>query len=184
VLAVAAIGLGGFTIARRTLATVSDGITDLPILAAIVVSSIGATLITVLSYLGIPASLAVSTTCCIIGLGWGRASRAVTLAEIATPPVKGELGAALTTGALAAPTGSDDAPTSPTVGDLASSTAGERTGRRDRDTAVPPIGEERIGERSAESLFDRAATRRIIILWILAPSLSVVGSYLLFALVM
>jgi PiT family inorganic phosphate transporter len=184
VLAVAAIGLGGFTIARRTLATVSDGITDLPILAALVVSSIGATIITVLSYLGIPASLAVSTTCCIIGLGWGRASRVVTLAEIATPPVKGDLGAGLTTGALAASTGSDDAPTSPTVGGLASSTPGERVGRRDRDTAVPPIGEEHIGELSAESLFDRSATRRIVILWILAPSLSVVGSYLLFELVL
>ena len=84
-LAVAAISLGGFTIARRTLATVGDDITDLPILAALVVSTVGATLITVLSYLGIPASLAVSTTCCIIGLGWGRASRARTLAEMATP---------------------------------------------------------------------------------------------------
>ncbi|MFC7027267.1 anion permease [Halomicroarcula sp. GCM10025324] len=184
VLAVAAIGLGGFTIARRTLATVSDGITDLPILAALVVSSIGATIITVLSYLGIPASLAVSTTCCIIGLGWGRASRAVTLAEIATPSVEGDLGAGLTTGALAASTDSDDPPLSPTVGDLASSMAGERPGRRDRDTAVPPIGEEHVDELSAESLFDRAATRRIVILWILAPSLSVVSSYLLFALVL
>ncbi|WP_254274476.1 inorganic phosphate transporter [Haloarcula marina] len=184
VLAVAAIGLGGFTIARRTLATVSDGITDLPILAALVVSSIGATIITVLSYLGIPASLAVSTTCCIIGLGWGRASRAATLAEIATRRTERELAAGLTTGALAASTGSDDEPTSPTIGELASSTAGERTGRRDSDTAVPPIGEEHIDELSAESLFDPAATRRIVILWILAPSLSVVGSYLLFSLLL
>ncbi|MEF8914803.1 inorganic phosphate transporter, partial [Natronomonas sp.] len=84
-LAVAAISLGGFTIARRTLATVGDGITDLPILAALIVSIVGATIITVLSYYGIPASLAVSTTCCIIGLGWGRASRAATLAELAAP---------------------------------------------------------------------------------------------------
>jgi PiT family inorganic phosphate transporter len=30
-------GLGAFTIARRTLDTVGDGITDLPILAAILV---------------------------------------------------------------------------------------------------------------------------------------------------
>jgi hypothetical protein len=36
--------------------------------------------------------LAVSTTCCIIGLGWGRASRAATLAEVATPPAKGKPG--------------------------------------------------------------------------------------------
>ena len=70
-LAVAAISLGGFTIARRTLATVGNGITDLPILAALIVSTVGATIITILSYYGISASLAVSTTCCIIGLGWG-----------------------------------------------------------------------------------------------------------------
>jgi PiT family inorganic phosphate transporter len=68
-LAVVAISLGGFTIARRTIATVGDGITELPILATLIVSSVGATIITVLSYYGIPASLAVSTTCCIIGLG-------------------------------------------------------------------------------------------------------------------
>jgi PiT family inorganic phosphate transporter len=84
-LAVGAISLGGFTIARRTLATVGDDVTDLPILAALIVSTVGATIITILSWLGIPASLAVSTTSCIIGLGWGRASRARTLAEIATP---------------------------------------------------------------------------------------------------
>ena len=36
-LTVGAMGLGAFTIARRTLDTVGDGITDLPILAAILV---------------------------------------------------------------------------------------------------------------------------------------------------
>lgn len=68
-LAIAAIGIGGFTIARRTLDTVGEGLTDLPILAAMIVSLIGATIITVLSDLGLPASLAVSMTSCIIGLG-------------------------------------------------------------------------------------------------------------------
>lgn len=48
-LAVAAISLGGFTIARRTLATVGDSITDLPILASLIVSTVGATIITILS---------------------------------------------------------------------------------------------------------------------------------------
>ena len=83
-LAVAAISVGGFTIARRTLATVGSDITKMPILAALIVSTVGATIITILSWLGIPASLAVSTTSCIIGLGWGRASRARTLVEIVT----------------------------------------------------------------------------------------------------
>ncbi|MDX1746877.1 MAG: inorganic phosphate transporter, partial [Halobacteriales archaeon] len=42
-LAVVSIGLGGFTIARRTLSTVGDDVTDLPILAALIVSTVGAT---------------------------------------------------------------------------------------------------------------------------------------------
>lgn len=183
-LAVAAISLGGFTVARRTLATVGDGITDLPILAALIVSIVGATIITVLSYYGIPASLAVSTTCCIIGLGWGRASRAVTLAELATPPSKAEPGPNLTTGALAAPSTEEAEPAGPTVGELAFGEAPDTEPQQDESPSVPPIGEEGIEELTAESLFDPAATNRIVILWILTPSLSVVGSYLLFALLL
>ncbi|WP_058990890.1 inorganic phosphate transporter [Haloarcula sp. CBA1128] len=179
-LAVAAISLGGFTIARRTLATVGDGITDLPILAALIVSSVGATIITVLSYYGIPASLAVSTTCCIIGLGWGRASRAVTLTELATPPSESNPGPNLSTGALAAPSTEEEKPAGPTVGELA---AGESP-TPETSPSVPAIGEEDIEELTAENLFDPAATSRIVILWVLTPSLSVVGSYLLFALLL
>lgn len=51
-LAIGAIGLGALTIARRTLATVGEGITDLPILAVIIVSLVGVTVIMVLSGLG------------------------------------------------------------------------------------------------------------------------------------
>ncbi len=76
-LAVAAMSVGGFTIARKTLDTVGDGITDLPLMAALVVSTVSASIITVLSGMGIPASLAISATMCITGLGWGRASRTV-----------------------------------------------------------------------------------------------------------
>jgi hypothetical protein len=43
-LAVGAISVGGFTIARRTLATVGNDITEMPILAALIVSTVGATL--------------------------------------------------------------------------------------------------------------------------------------------
>ncbi|MFB6303245.1 MAG: anion permease [Haloferacaceae archaeon] len=190
-LAVGAMSLGGFTIARRTLATVGDDITDLPILAALIVSSVGATIITVLSWLGIPASLAVSTTCCIIGLGWGRASRAKTLAEIAAPPVVEEPAPdeepvpELTTGALAAPpTGDPDkAAPSPTVGELAEGEAPPPGAQEAPDGGVPPIGEEEADVLSAEGLFDPKATARIVVLWVVTPTLSVVGAYLLFSLV-
>ncbi|MDB2262052.1 inorganic phosphate transporter [Halorubrum ezzemoulense] len=73
--AVGAISFGAFTIARRTMATVGSDLTALPMTAAVVVATIGATITTGLSYLGIPASLALSTVTAIIGLGWGRAQR-------------------------------------------------------------------------------------------------------------
>ncbi|MFB6179461.1 MAG: anion permease [Halorientalis sp.] len=183
-LAVAAIGLGGLTIARRTLATVGDDITDLPILAALIVSVIGATIITVLSQLGIPASLAVSTTCCIIGLGWGRASRAATLVEIATPSPEHEGETGPTTGALATSPAETDVPPGPTVGDLASGDTEPQKARVEQDVSVPEIGEEAREELSAESLFDPAATARIVFLWVLTPIISVVGSYVLFSLLL
>ncbi|WP_299262945.1 inorganic phosphate transporter [Halorientalis sp.] len=179
-LAVAAISLGGFTIARRTLATVGNDITDLPILAALIVSLVGATIITVLSQLGIPASLAVSTTCCIIGLGWGRASRTATLAELATPSPPGRAEAELGTGSLTASPAADEG-AGPTVGELASGEA-EAPTEPPEEVDVPGIGKEEPEEVTAESLFDPAATARIVTLWVLTPVLSVVGSYLLFTL--
>jgi PiT family inorganic phosphate transporter len=184
ILAVAAISLGGFTIARRTLATVGDGITDLPILAALIVSTVGATIITILSYVGIPASLAVSTTCCIIGLGWGRASRVATLKELATPTPPEETGSNLSTNALAAPSTADEDHAGPTVGELASGEDPGDAGTESETRTIQPIGEERVSDLTAEELFDPAATTRIVSLWVLTPSLSVVGSYLLFAFVL
>lgn len=80
-LAGVAIGVGAFTIARRTLDTVGNDLTELPILAALIVEIVSASLISLLSFLGIPASLAVSATMCIVGLGWGRASRTVSIGE-------------------------------------------------------------------------------------------------------
>lgn len=80
-LAVGAMSLGGFTIARKTLDTVGEGITDMPLMAALVVSTVSASIISVLSVMGIPASLAISATMCITGLGWGRASRTIKVKE-------------------------------------------------------------------------------------------------------
>jgi PiT family inorganic phosphate transporter len=185
VLAIASLGLGGFTIARRTLDTVGDGITDLPILAALVVSLIGATVITALSELGIPASLAVSTTSCIIGLGYGRASRAVTLAEAAESALQGEPGPDLSVGALSADAGEAPVEPGPTVGTLADDDVPERPpADGGASPEVPPIGQEDPESLTGEQLFDAAATSRIVVLWVLSPSVSAVGSYLLFAFVL
>jgi len=181
-LAVFAFGLGGFTIARRTLDTVGDDITELPILAALIVSVVGGTIITILSALGIPASLAVSTTCCIIGLGWGRATRAATVVELATPDLSPDHEVTVATGALAA-SRADDVPTTPTVGDLE---RGEEPPEKPDDEVppVPDIGEQDGPELDRRSLFDPEAVKRIVLLWVLTPLLALAGSYPLFLMVL
>ena len=181
-LAGGAIALGAFTIARRTLDTVGDDITELPILAALIVSIVGGTIITVLSALGIPASLAVSTTCCIIGLGWGRASRAVTVAELASPAPEKEPELDVATGALVT-SRDEDVPTGPTVGDIA---RGETPPEKpdEEPPEVPQIGAKDPVEVDRKSLFDPSAVKRIALLWVLTPTLAVLGSYPLFLFVL
>ena len=161
-LAGGAIGIGAFTIARRTLDTVGNDLTDLPLLAALIVEVVAASLITFLSAIGIPASLAVSATMSIVGLGWGRATRTTTLPEAAGAAMAGEEPAAeARVDALAADgTGPGGAP-----GD---------------DRSVRPIGEEDPDALAATELFDPATTGRVIVLWILTPSISALASYLLF----
>lgn len=176
-LAVVAFGLGGFTIARRTLETVGDDITELPILASLIVSIIGGTVITILSVYGIPASLAVSTTSTIIGLGWGRASRAATLAELATPtPEQPELD--VSTGALVT-SRVEDAPAGPTIGDIARQETPAEQPEEVPD--VPDVGAEGPADLDERSLFDPAAAKRIVAMWVLTPSLAVATSYPVFA---
>ena len=161
-IAVGAIAIGAFTIARRTLDTIGNDLTDLPLLASLIVATVSASIITILSQLGIPASLAVSATMCIVGLGWGRATRTTTIAAVASAAIQGEEGAPLSTGALAA--------------DSATTADGGTS------TEVPPIGEEQPETLAATDLFDPAATSRVVMLWILTPSLSAVASYVLFRL--
>ena len=176
-LAVGAFGVGSFTIARRTLETVGDDITELPILASLIVSVIGGTVITALSSFGIPASLAVSTTSTIIGLGWGRASRISTLAELVTPtPDRPDV--AVSTGALVT-SRAEDAPAGPTIGDVA---RGEKSAEKPDETPnIPDIGVEGQADIDERSLFDSAAAKRIVTMWVLTPSLAIVGSYSVFA---
>ncbi|MFB6302700.1 MAG: anion permease [Haloferacaceae archaeon] len=151
------IGLGAFTIARRTLDTVGNDLTDLPLLAALIVEVVSASLITFLSAIGIPASLAVSATMSIIGLGWGRATRTTRLSEAASAAVQGA-----------------DQP-DVTVDAIAAGGTGDAGGDE-----VPPIGEEEAGDIAAADLFDPRTTGRVIMLWIFTPSLSAIASYFLF----
>ena len=174
--AVFAFGLGGFTIARRTLETVGNDITELPILASLIVSTVGGTVITVLSFFGIPASLAVSTTATIIGLGWGRASRAAALPELLTPtPERSDL--EVGTGALVT-SRAEEAPVSPTIGDMARH---EKPPERPEEIPdIPDVGTEGPVDLDEDSLFNPVAAKRIATMWVLTPSLAVVASYPVF----
>lgn len=80
-----AIGVGAFLIGPRTMETVGEDITDLSLEASLIAETIAASILTGLSWAGIPASLAVVLTACVIGLGWGRASRRVPLHAIVRP---------------------------------------------------------------------------------------------------
>ncbi|WP_254521709.1 inorganic phosphate transporter [Natrinema caseinilyticum] len=86
----AAVAVGCFTIARRTLDTLGSDITNLPLTAAIVVAVISSGIVVTLSWIGIPASFVVIATMSIVGLGWGRATRTTTLSGVRAgeqPPV-------------------------------------------------------------------------------------------------
>jgi PiT family inorganic phosphate transporter len=80
-LGAAAMAIGAFLIGPRTMETIGSEITVLSLEGALIVEVIAATIITFLSWRGIPASLAITAITCIIGLGWGRATRHVELAE-------------------------------------------------------------------------------------------------------
>ena len=105
VLGCLAVGIGAFTIARRTLDTLGNDITALPLTAAIVVATVSATLVIALSAIGIPASFVVIATMSIVGLGWGRATRTSTV----TDTVRGER-TAVSVGALTAQEPGEKAP--------------------------------------------------------------------------
>jgi PiT family inorganic phosphate transporter len=157
-----AIGLGAFTIARRTMDTVGNDLTDLPLLAALVVAAVSSTIVTGLSAIGIPASFVIIATMSIVGLGWGRATRMVTLSDASkgdTPEVS--------VGALAA-----DAEDAPTVG-------GEGGTPEPADT--PDIGDEEAEDiPRAADLFEPATTARVIFLQNVVPAIATAASFLLF----
>ncbi len=150
VLGCVAVAVGAFTIARRTLDTLGNEITDLPLTAAIVVAVVSSTIVIGLSAIGIPASFVIIATTSIVGLGWGRATRSATLIEV----IRGERRTALSVGALAKEKPGEDAPP---IGE-------------EEPEEIP----------TAADLFDPATTGRVIAVQNVVPVLSTVGAYLTF----
>jgi PiT family inorganic phosphate transporter len=87
--AAGATALGAFTIARRTLDTVGNDLTDLPLVAAVVVAVVSSSIVTVLSALSVPASFVVIATMSVVGLGWGRATVAEAVPDEPSVPATG-----------------------------------------------------------------------------------------------
>ena len=169
-LAAGAIGVGAFTIARRTLDTMGSDLTDLPLLAALIVEVVSASIITTLSAIGIPASFVVVATMSIVGLGWGRATRTVRIGDGVTsarPPGRDAVGALGAESAdEAVPTVDDPRPEGVQAGD---------------DPEVPEMGEEDPDDLPATSdLFEPKETARVVAMQNLVPVLATVMAFLVF----
>ena len=154
----AAVGVGALTIARRTMETLGNDITDLPLTAAIVVAVLSSTIVTILSAMGVPASFVVVATVCIVGLGWGRSTQAVSVADA----VRGDVSPRVSVGALAGEG-------SPTVGDPGSDAGPKRA----RTASTEP---------ARSDLFDPGTTIRVILMQNVVPILATMGSYITFLL--
>jgi len=150
VLGSAAVAVGAFTIARRTLDTLGNDITDLPLTAAIVVAVVSSGIVIGLSAIGIPASFVIIATMSIVGLGWGRATRTATVSE----GIRGEAETNVAVSALAA-----DEPGDEVVG----------IGEEDPDD-IP----------AATDLFDPTTTARVVVLQNVVPLLSTIGAFVTF----
>lgn len=162
-LAGAAVGLGAFTIARRTIDTMGNDLTDMPLLAALVVAIVSSTLVTGLSWLGVPVSVVIISTMSIVGLGWGRATRTVTIPDT----IHGE-SPNVSVGALAA-----DA-NDPTVG-------GSDPSPSETEPNPTPIGDEDATDiPRATDLFKPGASARVIVMQNVVPALATIASFLLF----
>lgn len=154
IIATLAISLGGFTIARRTMESVGGELSDIPLLAALFVMVTASTITTVLSWLGIPISLVMATVMTIVGIGWGRATRPITVREA----IRRDVGdAELAPGAITAETGSEK--------------------------GVAPIGEsEPAAVLDAGDLFNPRAIIKYVSMWIIGPTMSTGLAYGFFVL--
>jgi phosphate/sulfate permease len=155
IIATLAIGLGGFTIARRTMESVGGELSDIPLLAALFVMITASTITTFLSLIGIPISLVMATVMTIVGIGWGRATRPITVREAATRDVEDKQ---IVTGAITA------------------------EGMEGRPAA--PIGEkEPKGVLDVGNLFNPRAIIKYISMWIIGPAMSTILAYGFFRLI-
>ena len=146
----AAVALGTFTIARRTLETMGNDLTELPLTAAIIIATVSAALVIFLSAIGIPASFVVIATMSVIGLGWGRATRPITVPEA----VRGETDAEISVGALKADEKTNEVPS---IGE-----------------------EEPEDLPTATDLFDPTTTARVVFMQNVVPIIATLGAYLTF----
>ena len=160
VIGCAAVAVGALTIARRTMETLGNDITDLPLTAAIVVALLSSTIIVILSALGIPASFVVVATVCIIGLGWGRSTHGVSVADA----VRGRVTPEPSVGALA------DEGEAPTVGTV------------DPRSAPPRQAQGNATQPARSDLFDPGTSVRVILMQNVVPILATGGSYVTFLL--
>ena len=158
----AAVGVGALTIARRTLDTMGNDLTEMPLLAALLVALVSSTIVTLLSALGIPVSVVIVATMSIVGLGWGRATRTVTFSET----IHGE-SPDVSVGALAA-----DADEALTIGG---------GGGTPTEGETKPIGEEEADDLpAAADLFEPTTTARVILLQNVVPAIATVAAFLVF----
>ena len=149
ILATLAIGVGGFTIARRTMESVGGELSDIPLLAALFVMITASTITTLLSWIGIPISLVMATVMTIVGIGWGRATRPITAREAVTRDTADK---ELASGAITA----------------------EVTDGKE----AAPIGEEEPDDvLDAGDLFNPRAIMKYVSMWIIGPSVSTLLAY-------
>ena len=154
-IATLAIGLGAFTIARRTMESVGGELSDIPLLAALFVMATASTITTALSWIGIPISLVMGTVMTIVGMGWGRATRPVTVRQAVTRN-----------------TGENEIVT------------GAITVSRPEGGRSAPIGEaEPEAVLDAGDLFNPRAVLKYVSMWIIGPSVSTALAYGFFVLV-
>ncbi len=146
----AAVAVGALSIARRTLDTLGNDLTELPLTAAIVVAIVASAIVIALSAIGIPASFVIIATMSIIGLGWGRATRTTTVSD----SLQGDEAPHVSIGALAA---EDPGEPVPDIGE-------------ESPDDIP----------RASDLFDPATTARVILMQNLVPAVATVGAYAAF----
>ena len=173
-LAAGATAVGALTIARRTLDTVGNDLTDLPLVAAVVVAVVSSSIVTVLSALSIPASFVVIATMSVVGLGWGRATVADPVPD--SPEVPGA--SVGVPGESASVPGESTTLSGERVGPTRETTDEDlETGDPDLD---PDAGVAANGDPSAAELYQPATTARVVLLQNLVPGIATVVAYVVF----